>query len=55
MPLPNLILRNAESSLAMPPPANGRAGQEKDIVLQYAHAQIEQTEPKLFSLISMNQ
>lgn len=60
MPLPNLILRNAETSLAIPPPTHGRAGEEKGIVffrhpLQHAGAQTEQTELPLFSLILVNQ
>lgn len=55
IPLPNLILRNAGTSLAILPPTHGRAGEEKDIVLQHAQAQIEQTELTPFSLIPANQ
>ena len=55
MPLPDLILRNAEASLAIPPPAHSRAGEEKDVVLRHAQAGTEQTEPMPFSLTPVNQ
>ena len=55
MPLLNLILRNAETSLAIPLPTHGRAGEEKDIVIRHALAQIEQTELTLFSVTLVNQ
>lgn len=52
MPLPNLIVGNAETSLAIPPLINGK---EKDVVLCHAQGEIEQTELMLFSLTLVSQ
>lgn len=52
MPLPNLIIGNADSSLATPSPVNGK---EKDVVLYHAQRQIKQTELMLLSLTLVNQ
>lgn len=50
VPLPNLIVGNAEISLAIPSPINGK---EKGIVL--CQGQVKQTELMLFSLTLVNQ
>lgn len=52
MPLPNLIVGNAETSLAILSPINGK---EKKVVLCHAQGEIEQTELMLFSLTLVNQ
>lgn len=52
MPLPNLIVGNAETSLATPSPVNG---EEKNVMLCHAQGQIKQTELMLFSLTLVSQ